>query len=251
MICKFVRVQMAADPSLTWEDFTLAKMDLKSAFNLLSFDPHHVRYLAVALTDALTLLSLVGCFGYTNLPAFFDHIPKVLLRLLRPLIKAAADMFVDDFMAITLKRDWLEVHDTVKTVCQNLLGSKAISDDKTQTGTVLDFIGYEIDLGRQRVCIAHHCFLKAVFFVFRGGYRTARLVTSAPTVRVIGVTVQRDLPSDASVHGSHLALYTRDHIHICQSRSHSDGEALDLAVAVHPLPAPIGPSGSEPVPAVV
>jgi hypothetical protein len=75
-------------------------------------------------------------------------------------------MFVDDFMAVLLRRNWDSVRTTVTTVCQSLLGSKAISEDKTQIGQVLDFIGCEIDLINQRVGIAHHCFLKAVYLYF-------------------------------------------------------------------------------------
>jgi hypothetical protein len=166
MICEFARAAFLADPSITWKDIVLCKMDLKSAFNLLWFRPEDVRYFAAALTDDLTMLSLVGVFGYTNLPAFFDHIPKVLLRLLRPIIPGAANMFVDDFMGICLRRNWEELRGLVTSVCQALLGPTAIADEKTKVGHLLDWIGWELDLILQRVSIAHHCFLKAVYLYF-------------------------------------------------------------------------------------
>jgi hypothetical protein len=154
------------DPSLTWDKFTLCKMDLKSAFTLLNFAPEDVRYLAAALTDELTFLSHSGVFGYTNLPAYFDHISKVLLRLVRALIRGVADMFVDDKMFFTQLENLAHDQGIVAEVATGLLGPTAVAHDKTFVGQTQDWIGWEINLLSQTVTIAEHCYLKATHLFF-------------------------------------------------------------------------------------
>jgi hypothetical protein len=55
MIMRFFDAEVAKDPNFTWKDVVLCKED-----------PDHVRYLAAALTDDLTIMQHAVCFGYTN-----------------------------------------------------------------------------------------------------------------------------------------------------------------------------------------
>jgi hypothetical protein len=63
MIWDHYHAIVEADPSLTGDQFTLCKMDLKSAFTLLNFAPEDVHYLLAPLTDDLTMVSHGGVFG--------------------------------------------------------------------------------------------------------------------------------------------------------------------------------------------
>jgi hypothetical protein len=166
MVRDFWLRESAIDPSLTWDDLIICKMDLKGAFNLLNFKADHVKYTAAALTGDLTILQHVGGFGYANLPAYFDHISKVLVRLLRVTMKGALDMYVDDLMFIT-RRSWLlQEQAIVIEVVTGLLGPTAVAHDKTFAEVKLDWIGWQFDLSTQTVCMAQHCFLKAVYYFF-------------------------------------------------------------------------------------
>jgi hypothetical protein len=166
MIMRFFDAEVAKDPSFTWDDMVLCKMDLKSAFNLLNFNPDHVKYLAAALTDDLTIMQHVGCFGYTNLPYYFDHIPKVIVRLLRGVIRGVLDMYVDDVMMATLRRALEADQEKVREVCTGLLGPTAVAADKTFSGRTLDWIGWQVDTVSQTVCLSEHCFLKTVYLFY-------------------------------------------------------------------------------------
>ena len=49
-----------------------------------------------------------------------------------------------------------------KDICTSLLGPNAVADEKSETGTRLEVIGYTIDLDRSLVSIARKNFLTAV-----------------------------------------------------------------------------------------
>ena len=53
-----------------------------------------------------------------------------------------------------------------KTVCINPLGPTAIAEDKTETGTRLDVLGYVLDLKLKLVSISRQNFLDAVYGFF-------------------------------------------------------------------------------------
>jgi hypothetical protein len=50
MILRFYREAVAKDPRLQWADLVIWKMDLRGAYNLISFDPGDVRYVASELS---------------------------------------------------------------------------------------------------------------------------------------------------------------------------------------------------------
>ena len=75
-------------------------------------------------------------------------------------------MYVDDIIGVCLAKDLdSEVH-CAKTVCINLLGPTAIAEDKTETGTRLDVLGYVLDLKLKLVSISRKNFLNAVYGFF-------------------------------------------------------------------------------------
>ena len=80
-------------------------------------------------------LQIVGIFGWAGAPAAFQVVTRAISWDLRHALKSSC--FVGDVDQI-LTRD----------ICTSLLGSRAVADDKTETGLRLDIIGYTVDLGR-------------------------------------------------------------------------------------------------------
>ena len=122
----------------------LFKMDLKGAFTLLNYHPDDAGLMSSALTDNLTLVSIVAGFGHTQTPAQFNHITRVLERVTQPHLHGRMLMYVDDVNGITLD-DHLEVDlTTIRSTAIRLLGPNSINDKKTETGTELTFVGYTL-----------------------------------------------------------------------------------------------------------
>ena len=81
-------------------------------------------------------------------------------------LQGSCKMYVDDIIGVCLAKDLdSEVH-CAKTVCINLLGPTAIAEDKTETGTRLDVLGYVLDLKLKLVSISRKNFLNAVYGFF-------------------------------------------------------------------------------------
>jgi hypothetical protein len=71
-------------------------------------------------------------------------------------------MYVDDIVGICLDTDLASDLSKTKTICTDLMGPKAIAEDKTDFGTRLDMIGYTVDLTTHRVLISLKNFLAAL-----------------------------------------------------------------------------------------
>ena len=149
-----------------WDDLILWKGDLKGAFTLLSFSPEGVQYLACELTDDLVMVYHTGLFGWTGTPYAFDVITRVLRREIGKRIRGRMHMYVDDLFGITLKRFLDEDMTAARSVCEGLLGSQAMAEDKWEVGLRLDIIGWSVDLELSRVSIARRNFLKIVYGFF-------------------------------------------------------------------------------------
>ena len=75
-------------------------------------------------------------------------------------------MYVDDIVGVGLAADIEEDLSATKTICVNLLGPTAVTDDKTEVGRRVDVIGYTIDLDSQRVAVAKKNYLTALHYFF-------------------------------------------------------------------------------------
>lgn len=149
-----------------WDDLILWKGDLKGAFTLLSFSAEGIRYLACELTDDLVLVYHTGLFGWTGTPFAFDVVSRVLRREIGRRINGRMTIYVDDLFGVTLKKFLLEDMAIARSVCEGLLGSQAMAEDKWETGRCVDVIGWVIDLERMRVSIARRNFLKIMYGYF-------------------------------------------------------------------------------------
>jgi hypothetical protein len=126
----------------------LWKMDLAGAFNLMDFCHSAARLLAFELTDGLTVIHTTGMFGWAGTPYVFQRITRVLSRLSRQVISGDCEWYVDDSMGISPIVSVDANLSEVKGVACGLLGSSAIADDKTERGTSLVWIGWQVDVVR-------------------------------------------------------------------------------------------------------
>jgi hypothetical protein len=71
-------------------------------------------------------------------------------------------MYVDDIIGVCFADDVDKDPAETRRICTILIGPGAVADDKTETGTRLDIIGYTVDLESRRVSIAKKNFLAAL-----------------------------------------------------------------------------------------
>lgn len=72
-------------------------------------------------------------------------------------------MYVDDIVGVCLAQDLDKEVQRTKDVCTSLLGPNAIAEDKTETGTRLDVLGYVLDIKLRLDSISRKNFLNAVY----------------------------------------------------------------------------------------
>jgi hypothetical protein len=150
------------DPSLRWTDLRIWKMDLKGAYTLLSFRPEDAGLFGMLLTGDLVYLQIAGIFGWAGTPAAFQVVTRAITWELRHALRSSTLMYVDDIIGVCFAEDVDQDLARTRDICTSLLGSGAVADDKTETGTRLDIIGYTVDLVTRRVSIARKNFLTAL-----------------------------------------------------------------------------------------
>ena len=157
-------------PERPWSDLVLWKMDLKGAFTLLFVRPENVRFFAIELMCGLVLLFMCGIFGWTAMPAAFAVVSRALEYELNA-SNIRSKIYVDDTIAIS----WLDKVDEDMSCAEahmcDLLGSKAVADDKTvrtsEEKPRIDVIGWNLDIKNQRLTITRRLFLKAIYLFFK------------------------------------------------------------------------------------
>ena len=178
MVLKFWEKTKKSNPAAKWEDLRLWKMDLKGAYTLLSFRPEDAGLFGMELSGDLVYLQIVGIFGWSCTPAAFQVVTRALKWELSKALQSLIDMYCDDMLGICLVQDLMNDLRLARAICVSLLGPAAVADDKTESGTRVEVIGYIIDLATQRVSISRKNFLNTVY-----GFLTTDL--EAPmTIRV-------------------------------------------------------------------
>ena len=162
MIDQFWKEAKARDPLLRYEDLRLWKMDLKGAYTLLSFRAECVRLFGMLLTDDLVYLQLAGIFGWSGTPAAFQVVTRAITWELRSRLQSHTVMYVDDIVGIGFEGDITADLALTRSICTDLLGSRAVADDKTEVSRRLDVVGYVVDLDSSRVLISKKNFLTAL-----------------------------------------------------------------------------------------
>ena len=160
-----------------WDNVVLWKMDLANAFGLLFLDADSTILMAFELSDNITALYIAGIFGWTGTPFGFDPVSRSLRYVVRIRIDGGVDVFVDDLMGCSHK-DKVKNDMAITADCiLSLLGSKAVAEDKSETGRILVFIGWEINLDLRVLGIAKKNILKALH-----GFYKVDITTPAVTI---------------------------------------------------------------------
>ena len=145
------------------EDIRIWKFDLRKAYTLLTYATEAVRCLGIELTDGNVMFFVAGVFGLTGMPMAFQVVTRAIVFEVSRLIHGLLTMYVDDGLGAThvshLEQDQKLVFDFI----ERLLGSNAIEPSKTEVGSVLDFIGYEVNLRGRYVSVSRKNLLKALY----------------------------------------------------------------------------------------
>ena len=163
MIQEFWTEAKTADPFRQWSDLRLWKMDLKGAFTLLSFRPSDVGLFGMLLTNELVYLQLAGIFGWAGTPAAFQVVTRAILWETQHRLQSRTVMYVDDIVGVGFVDQVESDMAVTRRICTDLLGPDAVADDKSESASRLDVIGYTIDLTKERVLIARKNFLTALY----------------------------------------------------------------------------------------
>jgi hypothetical protein len=168
MVLTFFWKAKQVNSNVTWDDLVLFKLDLKGAFNLLNILPDDCHLFAVELTDDMVMFYVCLMFGWMASPFAFNVISRALLHEFRKKLHAVAvDIFVDDTMGCCLRTDLPEVLAIAAKIIRDLLGPRAVAEDKTESGRRLDFIGWTVDLDKRVVSIARRNHLRALYGFYR------------------------------------------------------------------------------------
>jgi hypothetical protein len=162
MVNRFWTHTLDTNPLALWSELVLWKMDLRGAYTLLSYRPEDVGLLGMMLTDNVIYFQTAGIFGWGGTPAAFQVVTRAIKFELTAALKSFTVMYVDDIIGIGLRCDLPADLARARNICTDLLGPKAVADEKQEQGRRLDIIGYTIDLDIGRVMIAEKNFLTAL-----------------------------------------------------------------------------------------
>ena len=145
-----------------WEDITLWKMDLLGAYNLVFFKASDAGFLAMEMSGNLTLISMVGHFGWVGTPFAFDVISRLIVKLVNMRAKGKAVIATDDLIGCCAAID-LDFDLGIASECiHSIFNANCVNEAKTVSGRVIEAIGWAFNLDEMWVGIARHNFLKTL-----------------------------------------------------------------------------------------
>ena len=151
------------DPTVQWSDLRLWKMDLRGPYHFISFRRSDAGLFGMELTGDLMYLQIAGIFGWSSTPAAFQVITRAIQWELKHLLHSRILMYVEDIIGVCFAKDIVCDLAVTRNVCSRLLGSIAVADDKPETGTRVDILGYTVDLTTHSVIIAKKNFLNTIY----------------------------------------------------------------------------------------
>ena len=114
------------------------------------------------LTEDLVYFQLAGIFGWAGTPAAFQVGTRAIAWELRSKLHSRTLMYVDDILGVGFQDDIASDLATTTKICTDLLGSRAVADDKTEVSRRLDVKGYVVDLDSGLVLVSKKNFLTAL-----------------------------------------------------------------------------------------
>ena len=149
-----------------WSDVVMWKMDIKGAYTQLWYETKDAKLFFTQLTEDIAMATLCGFFGWTGTPGGFDPVTRAVRWEMKQRLKGKGNIYVDDTFGCCFR--WQVKHDmgVVKEVIEELLGPRAIADEKSVAeARRIDIIGYDIDLNEQLVTINDRG-LERAFYAF-------------------------------------------------------------------------------------
>jgi len=168
---------LALEQEVQMAGLVLWKIDLKGAFNLLFFEAKRAGLFAMTLNQFITIISLVGNFGWTGTPFAFAVVSRSLLFAIRKRISGLVDICTDDLCGVCLAEDLEATLEIVREIIKSLLGPNSINEKKTYSGRRATMVGWDIDLDTQLVTMAEHNLLRTFYDFLQvklGGYVTVK-----------------------------------------------------------------------------
>lgn len=146
---EIVRMICTMANEIGWENVRIWKMDVEGAFTLMDFDPRDVRLMSFEMTDELTYFPIAGIFGLTGMPFAFNVATKVLKETINGKIKGEMVMYVDDVIGISAVWHVNSDMQIAKRAIEGMFGPGTVASAKTDMGTALDVIGWNLDCSSQ------------------------------------------------------------------------------------------------------
>jgi hypothetical protein len=131
----------------------------------MSLHSEFAKYFGIEIHGERIFIHLCGIFGWTCTPAAFQVVSRGIQWESNSL-NGKCKMYVGDIVGVCLVQDLDSEVQCAKDVCRSFLGPNAIAEDKTDTGTRLDVLGYVLDIEQRLVSIPRKNFLKAVYGFF-------------------------------------------------------------------------------------
>jgi len=117
-----------------WHNVVLWKKDLRGAFTLLNIRSQDACKCAFELTDDLTMIHLTGFFGWIGFPAAFHIVSRVLESNINHVISGNMDIYVDDFMGVSVESEVASDMSLAENIALQLLGPNSINKEKDKMG---------------------------------------------------------------------------------------------------------------------
>jgi len=149
-----------------WENMVLVKADVKAAFNQIFFKPESVRRTAFALLAGMSMLNLVGNFGWRCTPFAWNILSQTILYWLNFLGIMFVCMYVDDVMLACHYAEVNAIHATIESIFELLMGPGALAPAKKEVGRKLVLIGWLICLDTLTVQPSRPILLKTIHSLF-------------------------------------------------------------------------------------
>lgn len=163
MIMDYYKRAKQEDVETQWTDVVILKKDLRGAFTLLFYEASGVNKLAMEMTEDKVIIFICGIFGWTGTPAAFQVINRALVYEIKRAIKGDIVMYSDDILIVTLRKHLTSDARITDSICTSLMGPNSVETSKTESGRLLTFIGYDIDLDMELITISERNILRTMY----------------------------------------------------------------------------------------
>lgn len=125
----------------------LWKEDVSGAFNQFKIQVDCAPLFSTEVAPGVSMVYLVGMFGWTGCPMVFGVFTRVLLAACRNNLEGTLQVYVDDFIGVSVASNAVEEQRKCRDAITLLFGSDGINEAKTVFPTFQgDVLGWFVDL---------------------------------------------------------------------------------------------------------